>query len=140
MAGVVRCVACGKKNRVPVAAKGVPRCAQCKGDIPWMVDADDYDFDDATASKLPVLVDLWAPWCGPCRTMAPGLEQVAAELAGKVKVVKVNVDDSPRTQARFEAMSIPTLVILKDGKKVASKVGAMPPAQLKAWVESTVGA
>ena len=86
--------------------------------------------------KVPVLVDLWAPWCGPCRTMAPGLEQVAANLAGKLKVVKVNVDEAPRTAARFDARSIPTLVLLQGGKKVATRVGAAPADQLEAWVRA----
>lgn len=140
MAGVVRCASCGKKNRVPVAASGTPRCAACKGPVAWIVDADDATFDDAARTKVPVLVDLWAPWCGPCRTMAPGLEQVAGEMAGKLKVVKVNVDDSPKLSARFQAQSIPTLVLLQDGRPVATQVGALPPDRLRSWITSTVGA
>ena len=139
MAGVVRCPACGKKNRVPVSAKGVPRCAQCKASVPWLVDADDTDFAAAAQTKLPVLVDLWAPWCGPCRTMAPGLEKLAADMAGALKIIKVNVDESPRMAAKYGAQSIPTLVILENGKKLATQVGALPADRLKTWVQTTVG-
>ncbi len=136
MAGVVVCRSCGKKNRVPVVAKGIPRCAACKESVAWLVDAGDDDIRAAVDTKVPVLIDLWAPWCGPCRTMAPGLEQVAADLAGSLKVVKVNVDEAPRTATRYDARSIPTLVLVKDGKKVATQVGAMPADRLKAWVRS----
>ena len=136
VAGVVVCPNCRKKNRVPVAAKGTPRCAECKRPLPWVVDAGDANFAAAADAKVPVLIDLWAPWCGPCRTMAPGLEKVAANLAGKLKVVKVNVDEAPRTAARFDARSIPTLVLLQSGKKVATRVGAAPADQLEAWIRA----
>lgn len=77
-----------------------------------------------------MLVDLWAPWCGPCRVVGPILEQIAAEYAGRIKVVKVNVDESPQTQQRFGATSIPTLVVLREGRVVDRIVGAMPKNQL----------
>ncbi len=87
--------------------------------------------------KLPVLVDLWAPWCGPCRMVAPILEKIAVKYAGKLKIIKVNVDDNPVTQARYRAMSIPTMVLLRNGREMARKVGAMPQPELEKWLASS---
>jgi thioredoxin 2 len=137
---VIACPSCGKKNRVPASAGGSPRCASCHADLPWLVAAGDGDFDAVTSTRLPVLVDLWAPWCGPCRTVAPGVEQAARELAGKLKVVKVNVDEAPGVSARFRVQGIPLLLVLRDGNPVAQQVGALPAAQLLAWVRQAVGA
>ncbi len=139
MASVVACPSCGKKNRVPTAATGVPRCAACHEPLPWLVAAADRDFDDvAVRSPLPVLVDLWAPWCGPCHAVAPGVERAAKELAGRLKVVKVNVDEANRVAARFDARSIPTLVVLDGGSVVDRRVGALPPDALVDWVTEVV--
>jgi len=136
---VVACPSCGKKNRVPNAAKGIPRCASCHEELPWIVDASDSDFDEVTAtSPVPVVVDLWAPWCGPCRMVSPILQRLASELAGKMKLVKVNVDHSPKVAARFDARSIPTLVVLDHGKLVSRQIGAAPYERIKAWVESAL--
>jgi thioredoxin 2 len=134
MAQIVSCPSCGKKNRVPLTAAGIPRCASCHTNLPWLVDAGQGDFDEAISSRVPVLVDLWAPWCGPCRMVAPGVERAAAELAGQLKVVKVNVDEAPGVSARFAVQGIPTLLVLRDGVPVARHVGALPPDQLLAWV------
>jgi len=134
MAEIVACSKCGKKNRVPLTAPGIPRCASCHTNLAWLVEAGEADFDRAVSSRVPVLVDLWAPWCGPCRMVAPGVERAAAELAGHLKVVKVNVDEAPAVSARFAVQSIPTLLILRDGEPVARQVGALPPDQLLAWV------
>ena len=137
MSDVVACPGCGKKNRVPAAATGVPRCANCRSPLPWLTTADDADFDKvAGESPLPVLVDLWAPWCGPCRMVAPGVEQAARKLAGRLKVVKVNVDQAPGVSARFNASSIPTLLVLDGGKVKARQVGAVPADVLLRWVEA----
>ncbi len=124
------CKACGKKNRIRPSAKGAPHCGSCGAALPWLVNATDATFDIEAAAAPAVLVDLWAPWCGPCRVVGPILEQLSAEYAGRIKVVKVNVDDNPATAQRFQAYSIPTLVVIKDGRVVDRFVGAMPKAQL----------
>jgi thioredoxin 2 len=140
VSNIVACPSCGKKNRVPAAAAGVPRCAACKAALAWLTSAVDSDFDQvADQSPVPVLVDLWAPWCGPCRMVAPGAEQAAQRLAGRLKVVKVNVDQAPAIAARFKATSIPMLLILDRGQVKARQVGAVPPDALLRWAEQAVG-
>lgn len=135
---ITACRSCGTKNRVPVTATGTPRCATCKAALPWVVAATDADFDAAVGATVPVIVDLWAPWCGPCRTISPLLEKMAAERAGRIKLVKVNVDDSPRTAMRFNASGIPTLLFMRDGAEVSRQVGAVPKPQLDAWVNANL--
>lgn len=110
----------------------------CKAPMPWLVDATDADFGPITDTRLPVLVDLWAPWCGPCRMVAPAVERAAIELAGSLKVVKVNVDEAPGVAARFEAQSIPMLLVLRGGEVVARQIGALPEDRLLAWVRQQV--
>ncbi len=91
---IFRCESCGTKNRVPASATGVPKCGKCGSPLPWVTEAGDDDFDDiAMTSKVPVLVDLWAEWCPPCRMVSPVLDQMAKERAGQLKLVKVNVDN-----------------------------------------------
>jgi thioredoxin 2 len=133
-ANVVVCPSCGVRNRVPVAAAGVPRCPACHSDLPWLVDATVTNFDTVIDSRLPVLVDLWAPWCGPCRMLAPAVERSAEEFAGRLKVVKVNVDQAPGISARLGVQSIPTLLLLRQGRIVARQVGALPESQLLSWI------
>lgn len=133
----VVCGNCGARNRVPAVAEGTPRCGRCSTPLPWVVDANDLEFHAvADESSLPVLVDVWAPWCGPCRMVSPALERLAGELAGKLKLVKVNADDNPTVSRRFEVQSIPTLVLLDHGKVVEQQVGALPEHRLRAWLES----
>ena len=97
---------------------------------------DDSFATEVLAAPRPVLVDFWAPWCGPCRQVGPILDELAAEHAGSIDVVKVNVDDNPRTSARFDAQSIPTLVILRGGTIVARFVGAQPEPVLRKRIDA----
>jgi thioredoxin 2 len=139
MAEIVTCSNCGMRNRLPAAARGMARCAACHTALPWLTSAGDDDFDEVvTVASLPVLVDLWAPWCGPCRVVAPGVEQAAQELAGRLKVVKVNVDEAPRVAERFGVRGIPTLLILRQGREVARQVGAVPPPALVRWAKEVI--
>ncbi|NUR28052.1 MAG: redoxin domain-containing protein [Catenulispora sp.] len=136
---IIQCPNCGQNNRVPADAAGVPHCGRCKTALPWLTSATDDDFDKiATHATLPVLVDLWAPWCGPCRIVEPGVTRAAEELAGRLKVVKVNVDTAPRTAERFAARSIPLLVMLRNGNVVSQQFGAIPPDQLLAFVNKAL--
>jgi thioredoxin 2 len=129
---VVACPSCDKRVRVREAAPGLPRCPGCSSYLPWLVDAAEASFEAEAHAPVPVLVDLWAPWCGPCRAVAPVLERLAARHAGKIKVVKVNTDESPRLAARFDASSIPLLVVLRDGEVQERIVGAQPLPALEA--------
>lgn len=133
---VTTCPSCGTKNRVPATTTGRPQCASCHAALPWLVDASDSEFGAATDTSQLVVVDLWAPWCGPCRMVAPILERLAVQYAGRVKVVKVNVDDNPQTAMRFDAQSIPTLVMLRDGGTVARFVGAQPEPVLRQRIDA----
>ncbi len=131
-ASVLTCVNCGAKNRIRPQPTGIPTCGRCGQALPWLVNATDVTFGtEADASPL-VVVDLWAPWCGPCRFVSPILEELARDYRGRLKVVKVNVDDSPATAERFQAFSIPTLVAMRGGEMVDRIVGAMPKEQLVA--------
>jgi thioredoxin 2 len=133
----VECSNCGAKNRVPAVADGLPRCAKCSTPLRWVVDASDEEFRAVVdESSLPVLIDVWAPWCGPCRMVSPALEKLAGELAGRLKLVKVNADDNPEVSRRFEVQAIPTLVLLDHGQVVDKQIGALPEHQLRSWLES----
>jgi thioredoxin 2 len=112
----------------------MPRCAHCHNPLPWMVDADDSNFNALTGGRSAVLVDLWAPWCGPCRMVAPGVEEVTRRFAGKLKTVKVNVDQAPVTARRLDVQGVPTLLMIKDGQVIARQVGALPAPALATWV------
>jgi thioredoxin 2 len=137
---IVQCENCGKKNRVPAAARGTPRCARCHEPLPWITDAGDDDFAEvAEEARIPALVDLWAPWCGPCRMVSPALERLAQEMAGRIKLVKVNVDTSPRIGRRFAVQGIPTLLLLDRGRVIARQTGAAPEPALRVWIEQGLG-
>jgi thioredoxin 2 len=133
------CEVCGKKNRVPAAATGVPRCGNCHAALPWIAVAGDAEFADVVESAaLPVLVDLWAPWCGPCRMVTPALEQLAREYAGKVKLVKVDVDQAVGVSRRFDVRGVPTLLVMDKGRVISQQVGAAPEPALRTWLDDAL--
>ena len=99
----------------------------------------DATFDaEVRNSDVPVVVDFWAEWCGPCKMIGPALEELSAEYAGKVKIVKVNVDENPSSPAQMGVRGIPALFLFKDGQVVSNKIGAAPKAALKSWIDSAV--
>ncbi|MFC4395954.1 MULTISPECIES: thioredoxin [Micrococcaceae] len=136
---LLSCPSCGKTNRVPAQASGHPRCGNCKADLPWIVAAGDNDFAAvAEQSAVPVLVDFWAAWCGPCRMVSPVLDKLARECPGKIKLVKVDVDKSPGLSRRFDVQAIPTLMVLIDGKVAARQAGAAPAEVLRSWLDKAL--
>ncbi len=138
---IVTCPNCGKRNRVAAAAAGKPRCANCRKWLPWITAADDGDFADVVEkASVPVLVDLWAAWCGPCRMVSPALEQLATERAGRLKLVKVDVDKATAISQRFTVQAVPTLLVLDGGQVLARQAGAAPIAALRNWLDQALSA
>ena len=143
---VVACAACGKKNRLTYGTLGTPvRCGQCKEPVSALgvpVELHETaDFDRLIAkSSLPVVVDYWAPWCGPCRMVAPELQKVATRQAGRMIVVKVNTDELSDLGQRFNIRSIPTLAVFANGRELARSSGARPANEIEAWVQQTTQA
>ncbi|MEO8499886.1 MAG: thioredoxin [Vicinamibacteria bacterium] len=138
---IINCPSCGGANRVQrerILSGLNPVCGHCKKTL--AVDAAPVTVSDATfAAEVlghprPVLVDLWAAWCAPCRMIAPALEEIAGEMMGKVRIAKLNVDENPQSHAGMQVSGIPTLVMFKGGKEVDRVVGALPAPQLRAWI------
>ncbi|MGF1609192.1 MAG: thioredoxin TrxA [Kiloniellales bacterium] len=100
--------------------------------------SDDSFENDVLKADVPVLVDFWAEWCGPCKMIAPALEEIATEMDGRVQIAKVNIDENPMTPQKYGVRGIPTLILFKDGEVAATKVGALPKNQLAEWVESVL--
>jgi thioredoxin 2 len=132
---IVTCPNCATKNRLAASAKGVPRCANCHNPLPWIVDTDAAGFDEHLQVSIPVLADFWAPWCGPCRMVSPTVEKLGREHAGRLKVVKLNIDTAPHIAQRYAVQGIPLLVVHKDGNEVDRLAGAAPEPQLRRWLE-----
>ena len=146
---MIRCPACGATNRVPreKIEQGLePICGRCKAALPLgeRVAGKPITVIDATfaaeieRSPLPVLLDMWAPWCGPCHMVAPVIEQLAGESAGRVRVAKLNIDENPITTRRFNVRSIPTLLVLKDGREIDRIVGVQPKSEIIRRLESAI--
>ena len=139
---LIRCASCGTTNRVPMdeVERGLtPVCGRCKArmriDVRPAVVTDATYEAEVVHSTIPVLLDLWAPWCGPCRMLAPVLEDLAREWAGRVRVAKLNVDENPVTASRFGVRSIPTLLLLKGGREMDRIAGVVPRREIERRLE-----
>src|SRR5213082_3502003 len=118
-------------RRWPRAGRG-----NCGATLPWLTESGEAEFPAVVEqSSLPVLVDFWAPWCGPCRIVSPIVEKIASELPGRLKLAKVNSDDAPNLSRRFGIRGIPTLVLIDHGTEVARVTGALPAPALRSWVD-----
>ena len=144
---VIRCPACGVANRVPrdKVDKGLePVCGRCKTPLPVSIDTRPVTVTDATfsagveRSPIPVLVDAWAAWCGPCKMIAPVIDELAAEMAGRVRVAKLNVDENPMTASRYNLRSIPTLLLFKGGREADRIVGVHPKSEISRRLEQLI--
>jgi thioredoxin 2 len=140
MATTIRCPNCAKLNRVRPTSEGIPRCAVCHEPLPWIVDADEQSFDAEIDASVPVLIDFWAPWCGPCRMVSPLVERIGRDRAGQMKVVKLNVDEAQQIAGRYGVQGIPLLVLVREGKELDRLVGAAPEAQLRQWLDQHMAA
>jgi thioredoxin 2 len=145
--GIIRtCASCGKKNRLRYSRlDGEARCGSCGTALPPLseplaVDRGAELSDLLKESSLPVLIDFWAPWCGPCRMVAPEIAKVAERNAGKLLVVKVNTDADPAVGAAHRIQSIPTMALFRGGREVARESGARPAAAIESFVRQTLGA
>ena len=138
-ATIITCPACGARSRVRPHPSAVPRCPRCKAALPWLVEAGAETFGEEIRAGVPVVADLWAPWCGPCRMVSPVLEELARRYPGRLKVVKLNIDEAPGLAAEHRAMSIPLLLVFRDGREVERIVGALPGPELERRIAPHLG-
>ncbi|MBU1340106.1 MAG: thioredoxin TrxC [Proteobacteria bacterium] len=138
---ILVCSKCGTKNRVPVSRiDEAPKCGKCGDSLPVDVlsrpiNVMDSTFDkEVLASSLPVLVDCWAPWCGPCRAVGPILDALAVKYRARLKIVKLNVDENPGIGSRYSISSVPTMFLVKNGRIIDTLTGALPKEQLESQI------
>jgi len=139
----IECDSCGANNRVPLSRlKQKPKCGKCSARLPLgggPITVTDANFEETiSTSPVPVIVDFWAPWCGPCRMIGPALEKLAGQMSHDVLIAKLNVDENPKVASQFQVRSIPMLLGFVEGEAVDTQIGALPPSALESWVRRVV--
>ena len=139
---ILRCENCGQLNRIPetkFSARAAPRCGKCKKSLslePHPAQVTDRNFNELVNAPIPLLLDLWAPWCGPCHALAPTIEQISREFAGQILVGKLNTDENASTAARFQIRGIPTVIFFRDGREFSRLVGVQPKTEIVRQIQA----
>ena len=142
---LITCPVCGTKNRVPRnRLREGPKCGRCRSILPGMGPVTDHPLQvtdqtfqaEVLSSTLPVLLDCWAPWCGPCKMVSPILDEFASTMASRLRVAKLNVDENPGTASRYSVQSIPTLILFRDGQEIDRLLGALPKGEMERWLNA----
>jgi len=141
----LRCDKCGQVNRLPrekFEAGSVPKCGKCKSELsvePHPAMVTDQNFESFTNAPVPVLIDFWAPWCGPCHMLAPTIEQIAKDFAGQIFVGKLNTDENQATAAKFHIQGIPSVILFSQGREAERLVGVRPKADFVRSIQPLLG-